>query len=698
MSVSTLSRALGLGTLILALPLPPAHAATAHLPAIRVDGADADDPRVSEVDTATRTRTPAREVPQAIDAVKLDELRKYGASTLGEALAGIPNVSSAQDTRFDALRIRGFAAGSDFYLDGIRDDSQYVRDLRNIERVEVLKGPAAVLYGRGSQGGIVNRVSKAPQPGRESSLEAQAGSWNLRSFYADLSADPGDSVSLRLNAGQEEQDSFRRRIEGTRQLFAPSVHWRVAPGLDWVAQYEYSRYRRMPDRGVPGVDGRPADVGRRAIYGDPGRDYIDDRARGFRSRLAYRLSPDWQVRHTLGVFRLHSEFDNTYLTGYRAATGKVGRVRWQQDLNTRNIVNNLETEGRFHTAGIEHRVLAGLEFGDQQRSPTLHRAASRGPGARPVPQLDLYRPDLSQQHQGAMELASDARHQAESRGFYLQDQIRFSGAWSVLAGVRLDRFRIESANRVLGMSASHRSRGVSPRLGVVWSPLPAHSFYASYSKTFSPTGGGTIGIAPNARGNANRLPPEHTRQYEAGVKSDWLGGGLSTTLAVYQLELYNRRTRDPDDPSFIRLTGLQRSRGLELTAAGRLAANWYLRGGLGLQHASIVKDGNGMAGRRVGNVAQRNGGIYLAYRPAEGWHGEIGATFMGQRYADSANTVTLPGYARWDAAVGYRQARWDWTLAMRNLADKTYYASAASAGQIRPGEPRTVVATARYRF
>ena len=139
-----------------------------------------------------------RYVPQAIDSVKTETLRAYGTNDLGQALSGIPNVSSGADTRFDSLRIRGFDASNDFYLDGIRDDSQYIRDLHNIERIEVLKGPAAVLYGRGGQGGIVNRVSKLPTAGHKSSIEAQGGSNDLRSVYADLSTDPTDNISLRL--------------------------------------------------------------------------------------------------------------------------------------------------------------------------------------------------------------------------------------------------------------------------------------------------------------------------------------------------------------------------------------------------------------------------------------------------------------------------------------------------------------------
>ncbi|BCY23369.1 TonB-dependent receptor [Bordetella pertussis] len=549
----------------------PSGAAPAELAPIAVIGDDPDDPRVFEGSTATRTATPLREVPQTVDTVKVPDALNYGARTLGEALAGVPNVTDASDTRFDGLRIRGFDAGSDFYLDGVRDDSQYVRDLHNIERIEVLKGPAGVLYGRGSQGGIVNRVSKAPGPGRASTLEVRLGGEDFRSLYADLSADPSDTVSLRLNVGGENAGSFRHGVSSRRRLASPALAWRITPRLDWLAQYEHSRYDRVPDRGIPSVDGRPAPVGRSTVYGDPGRDNIDDRVQVLRSRLRYRAANGWELRHTLSTFRLHSDFDNTYLSGWRAETGLVQRQRWQQHLRARHLYNVFEAEGTFATGWLEHRLLAGVELGSQHRDPTLHRAATKGPGAQPVPGLALHHPDLSQQHHGRMERASDARHRVRTQGYYLQDQLRLSESWQVVAGARLDRFGVRTRNRLLGLEGSRGDRSVSPRLGVVWTPWPAHAFYASYSKTFSPTGGGTIGITPDARGNANDLPPEHTRQYEAGVKSDWLDGRLSTMLAVYQLELYNRRTRAPHDPTRILLTGLQRSRGLEMSGAGRLA-------------------------------------------------------------------------------------------------------------------------------
>lgn len=670
-----------------------------ELPATAISAeAQADDPRVKLSSTATRTSTPVRYVPQAIDSVKTSNVASYGTNDIGDALSGMPNVSSSADTRFDSLRIRGFDASNDFYLDGIRDDSQYKRDLHNIERVEVLKGPAAVLYGRGSQGGIVNRVSKMPEFGRRSTIEAQAGSEDLRSLYADLSSDPSENISLRLNMGNMDENSFRDGVSGNRQLFAPSMSWQLTPDLNWLVQYEYSRYNRTPDRGIPGINGRPADVGRDTTYGND-HDFIDDKSQSLRSKLTYEINDNWQLRQTLGVFKLDSDFDNTYLTGYTPATNKVTRQHWQQDLTTRNVYNNVELEGGFDTLGLEHRLLTGIEIGSQRRDPTLYNAATgRTPGARPVPSLDLYNPNRDLRHTGSMQVSSNSHTEVESRAVYVQDQLRLNDQWQVLAGLRYDTFDIESTNKLRNISEDRDSHSTSPRVGLVWTPQQNHSFYASWSKTFSPVGGGLIGITPGAAGNTNDLSPELTKQKEIGVKSDWLDDRLSTTLAIYDLELYNRRTTDPNDPTLTVMSGLQRSRGIELTATGNLVGNWYMRGGVGLQDAKIEKDNNGLEGKRINNVAKHNGSLFLTWKPEMGWYGETGLTLVGQRYADNANTTVLPGYGRWDALVGYRFKDWDLRAALNNITDREYYASATSQYQIQPGAPRSVVMTGTYSF
>lgn len=675
------------------------YASPTVLPATAISAeSEMDDPRVKVSNTATRTSTPVRYVPQAIDSIKTSNVANYGTNDIGDALSGMPNVSSSADTRFDSLRIRGFDASNDFYLDGIRDDSQYKRDLHNIERVEVLKGPAAVLYGRGSQGGIVNRVSKAPEAGRRSTIEAQAGSEDLRSLYADLSTDPSENISLRLNMGNMDENGFRDGVSGNRQLFAPSMSWQLTPDLNWLVQYEYSRYNRTPDRGIPGVNGRPADVGRDTTYGND-HDFIDDKSQSLRSKLTYEINDNWQLRQTLGVFKLDSDFDNTYLTGYTPATNKVTRQHWQQDLTTRNVYNNLELEGGFDTFGLEHRLLTGIETGSQRRDPKLYNAATgRTPGAQPVPSLDLFNPNRDLRHTGAMQLNSSSHTEVESRAVYVQDQLRLNDQWQVLAGLRYDTFDIESTNKLRNISEDRDSHSTSPRVGLVWTPLQNHSFYASWSKTFSPVGGGLIGITPGAAGNTNDLSPELTKQKEIGVKSDWLDDRLSTTLAIYDLELYNRRTTDPNDPTLTVMSGLQRSRGIELTATGNLVGNWYVRGGVGMQDAKIEKDNNGLEGKRINNVAKRNGSVFLTWKPEMGWYGETGLTLVGQRYADNANTTVLPGYGRWDALVGYRFKDWDLRGALNNITDREYYASATSQYQIQPGAPRSVVMTGTYSF
>lgn len=673
-----------------------ASAATTTLPELSVTAdreREDDNPRVHEVSTATRTSTPVRYVPQAIDTVKTHNVLDYGSFSLGKALEGIPNVSSGADTRFDSLRIRGFDASNDFYLDGVRDDSQYVRDLHNIERVEVLKGPAAVLYGRGSQGGIVNRVSKAPEHGRRSSIEAQGGSEDLRSLYADLSADPTDTLSLRLNLGNADNNSFRDGIDGSRQLFAPSMSWQLTPQLNWLVQYEYSRYNRTPDRGIPGdpQTGRPADVSRHTTYGDTQRDFIDDRAQSLRSRLNYELNDQWQLRHTFSLFNLESDFDNTYLTGYIPSTGLVSRQRWQQDLSTRNLFNTFETEGHLQTFDLEHTLLVGLELGEQRRNSLLHQGVG-------VPSVPLGGSSGQHQHTGALKVSSNNHTRVESAGLYVQDQIRLNDQWQLLAGVRFDRFEVQTTSKVKNLTETQESTSTSPRVGVVYSPWREHSFYASWSKTFSPVGGGLIGITPGAPGNGNDAGPELTRQKEIGVKSDWFDERLSTTLALYELELYNRRTRDPNNPELIQLSGEQRSRGIELTVMGNVTGNWYVRGGVGLQDATIVKDNNGQQGNRINDVAKRNGSLFVTWKPELGWYAETGLTLVGDRFADNQNTVKLPGYGRWDALAGYRTHDWDVRAALSNLTDKTYYSSATSASQIQFGEPRSLVVTGTYSF
>ncbi|SIR51431.1 TonB-dependent receptor [Aeromonas veronii] len=641
-----------------------------------------------EVATATRTNTPAKLVPQTIDSVKVSELTAFGQPTLSEALSGIPGVNASGDTRFDGVNIRGFSASNDFYLDGFRDDMQYTRDLGNIERVEVLKGPAAVLYGRGSTGGIVNRVSKKPQKGQESSVTARVGSFDSQRLAADLNGEASEQVQLRLNMAQEDKDSFRNGVKSKRTLLAPSANWEISDNLNWLVQYERNEHDRTPDRGIPGVNGRPADVPREYVYSDTSRDFIDDVAQSTRSRLSWDINDQWQLRQQLGYSTLDSQFDNTYVTSVKG--DQVTRSRWQQDLKAKNLISNTEAEGLFQTGPVEHRLLAGFEQNWQERTPKLYQNATA------IPSGNLYDPGSLPTYNGAMKLSSDAKHKVRGNGLYLQDQLSL-GDWHLVGGLRRDDFTVTSRRYDLNKEESVSVNSLSPRLGLVWNPLEDHAFYTSYSKTFTPVGGELIGITPGDKNNS--LEPQHTRLYEGGVKSDWLNGKLATTLSLYRLEMYNKRTKDPLDPTKVILTGLQRTEGVELSARAELTDEIYLRGGFAIQDAEQVKADADLQGKRPMNVSRQNGQFYLGYKSGEqGWFGETGVTAVGDRFADNANTTTLPGYARFDARAGYRWQQWEAELSAENLTDHEYFVSATSANQIMPGTPRQLSLTGTYRF
>lgn len=641
-----------------------------------------------EVATATRTATPAKLVPQSIESVKSSELTAFGQPTLSEALTGIPGVNASGDTRFDGVTIRGFSASNDFYLDGLRDDMQYTRDLGNIERVEVLKGPAAVLYGRGSTGGIVNRVSKVPQKGQASSISARVGSFDSRRFAADLNGEAGKRVQVRLNLAQEDKESFRDDVTSKRTLLAPSVNWEITDTLNWLVQYERNEHDRTPDRGIPGVDGRPADVPIESVYSDTRRDFIDDLAQSTRSRFTWDLNDQWQLRQQLGYTTLDSQFDNTYVTSVKG--DKVTRARWQQDLKASSLTSNTEAEGQLQTGPIAHRLLVGLEQGWQDRTPKLYQNAS------PIPPGDLYDPGSLPTYDGAMKLSSDAHHRVRGYGLYVQDQLSL-GDWHLLTGLRRDDFTVTSRRNDLDKEETLSVTSLSPRLGLVWNPIEEHAFYTSYSKTFTPVGGELIGITPGDKNN--QLDPQHTRLYEGGVKSDWLNGRLATTLSLYRLEMYNKRSKDPLDPTRVILTGLQRTDGIELSARAQLTDEIYLRGGIAIQDAEQVKADADLQGKRPMNVSRQNGQLFAGYQSGQqGWFGETGVTAVGDRFADNANTTTLPGYARFDARAGYRWPQWEAQLSVENLTDHDYFVSATSAAQIMPGTPRQLHLTAAYRF
>lgn len=685
------------------LPVQAQDQQTQTLPTVNVTSAyDADDVRPEGVTTATKTYTAPKDIPQTIDVLEVNKFKSYGINDLSVILEGVPGVSTTYDTRGEGVRIRGFEADAgDIYRDGVRESGQVRRSTANVERIEILKGPASVLYGRGAGGGVVNLVSKQARFDAKSSVTVRGGSWDNYGGTLDINKVVNPNVAVRLTVDREQADSFRSGISNRNEMISPSVLIDNRKGLRWTGQYTYDKIWRKPDRG-PSYGELPVGVSIRTGFAHPD-DYIEDRLRVLRSDLSYDFNPQWNLRWVASKREASQDFDNVFGGTYCNAAGRTaagaacnypGLLRqnyaWQQTRN-KTTANTLDLTGKFALAGMQHELLFGFEDSDEVRNPRVYGTV---PYTTPI---DPFNPVFTTPKPAQGMPTQYNLHKGEAQALYLQDLISLTPQWKLLLGGRYDRFDFHSTNLLTSQGRGYSGNSFSPRAGVVWQPTSTQSFYASYSKSFSPYGGrGTLSVTTTPTADFDS-EPQHSRQLEVGVKSDWFDGGLSTTVAVYELEHYNIRYQ-PDATNFPTewaTRGKERSRGIELSASGRLATAWYVRGGVGFMSAKVVSDqmNPALQDKDLANNAKRNGSLFVRYAPSAPWYAEIGVTHVGDRWTNAANTVRLPGFTRWDGLVGYRAAPWTVTAGISNLFDKEYWRSNAM-----PGAPRSVLVSANYQF
>lgn len=677
--------------------------AYAALPAVQVSGSqyDADDVRPEGVTTATKTYVAPKDIPQTIDTLEVNKYKSYGINDLAVMLDGVPGVNTKYDMRGEGVMIRGFNADSgDIYRDGVRESGQVRRSTANVERIEILKGPASVLYGRSSGGGIVNLVSKQARFDAKSSVTLRGGSWENYGGTLDINKVINEHVAVRLTADREQADSFRSGIRNKNEMVSPSILVDTRTGLRWTGQYTYDNIWRVPDRG-PVYDQLPAGVSIRKGFAHPS-DYVEDRLRVLRSDLSYDFNKAWSVRWVASKREASQDFDHYFAGTYCNAAGQTtagaactwrGQVRpnyaWQQTANE-TLSNTVDLTGKFSSGSIQHEVLVGVEVNEEKRHPRIGQPASTFSYDPLQPIAWGAKPTQGNPTQHNL-------HKAESQALYVQDLISLTPEWKVLAGLRYDRFDFHSTNLLTNVGRGYDGDAVSPRLGVVWQPVREHSLYASWNKSYSPYGGRgmiTVDVSPTAVYDDE---PQHSRQVEVGVKSDWLSGALSTQLSIYQLQHANIRYR-PDavnDPFTWAIRGKERSRGIEFSAAGRVASSWYVRGGVGVTSAKVTEDKQqpALVGKYLVDTALRNGNLFVRYAPQGPWYAEMGVTHTSARWLNAANTSRVPGYTRWDALVGWRQGAWTATAALSNLLDKEYWRSDAM-----PGAPRSLLVSVNYQF
>jgi catecholate siderophore receptor len=678
--------------LLLATALP-AHAAEAEAPQtldpVHVVGQAAR--HATDAQTATRTHTPLRDVPQSVSAVTADELEERNARSLNEALETVPGVSPTMgEGRRDQVNIRGFSALYDQYLDGFRDDTPYYRDLAAVERVEVLRGPASVLYGRGSGGGLVNRISKKPRfGGATGEVSLALGSHDALRATLDVGTSPGEAFAWRVNAAAEDADSFRDHVHLERQLVAPAMAWRLGPGT-LIAQAERLRDRRVPDRGIPGVGGRPARVDSATYYGDPERDHLDNDATEARLTWHSPLGERWEARASMVGHRVDGDYYNTHATAVSDDGSRVLRGQYNADTRTRDGFAQFELLGNVGEGAVRHTLLFGAEGGRQRRDTRMWRGSA--------PDVALVDPNLVVGSDPADVLSTDRGFRGDSVGVYLQDQLALGAHWKALAGGRWDRYAQELRDPLAVERLARTDTTFSPRAGLVWQPEGTHSLYAAWSRSFQTSGDGFSLAA-----NTEDLSPEQSTLKEVGWKGDWNDGALTAAAALFEQVRDGLRTSDPADPTSLIQVGEQRSRGAELELGGRIGERLDLRFGYTRLQAEILQsndyqNGVPLQGNRPANVPEQNASLWGTWALGRGFDLGLGVFAVGDRFSANDNLVRLPGYVRTDAMLRWRRGDHELALNVRNLGDIGWYESAHSTHQIMPGTPRSLTVTWRAAF
>ena len=636
--------------------------------------------------TATKIDTPLLETPQTVNVVTSEQIEDQAHRSMEDVLRYVPGVTVAQgEGNRDQIVLRGQETTADFFLDGVRDDVQYYRNLYNIERVEILKGPYALIFGRGGGGGIVNRVQKAPSAATTFGSVAGGvdtfGAWNVS---GDVNLPIADLAALRINAFYEEHDNHRDFYEGER--FAINPHVAAELGSDWVASlsYEYVDDDRVTDRGIPSLNGAPAPGLRDTFFGVPGVNRTGIEAHIAKARLDGQLSD--AVRSTTTV--LYGNYDKFYTNIYAGSaldpvTNTVGLSGYADATTRENFIAQTNLIAEFGTGGIGHKVLLGLEYGDQQSVNTRRNAVLSDST------LDL--DDIVYPAVAFPAITRDRNSDVTFFSVYGQDEIAITPQFDLIVGLRYDRFEIEGADVAGNFPFDRTDDKISPRVGLVFKPQDGLSLYGSFSRSFLPRAGDQfLTLSPTS---AN-LDPERFENLEIGAKWE-VRPGLAVTAAAFRLDRTNTTTPDPADPRNTINIGETRTKGIELGIVGQVTPQLQVSGGYALQDGYI----RGLSSTKLDKLPEQQVSLWGRYDFTPMFGAGLGVVHQGSQFTSVGNSVKLPSFTRVDAALfATVSERIELQLNLENLLDEDYFASAHNDNNIFPGAPLNARVTARLRF
>ena len=646
--------------------------------------------------TALKTPVPIIDVPQTLSIVTDDEIRKQGFRELGDIVRYTPGVNTSQgEGHRDSIVFRGVRSTADFYLDGVRDDVQYYRSLYNLEQVEILRGPNALLFGRGGTGGIINRVTKkAVLDEQFGSFDMGADSFGAFDFAVDYNVSTGEKSALRINFHSDTLENHRDYYDGDRYGFNPTFRLELSPATTLDLSYEHADHERFIDRGVPTLNGEPVEAFEEIVFGDTDTNLQTLRADIYRANLSHEFSDTRKGNLVVQYSDFQKMYKNYYASGYSG--GDTFTADGYKDPTERtNLIISGNIVNEFQTGSAKHTLLVGAEIIDTENENyryntffitteddnevfNITRPINFGVNAAGVRTYNDFTADLKSSTQSDIEVTS----------IYIQDQIDVTDNFKVLLGGRLDNFDITVRDIKKGTSESREDEEFSPRAGLIYKPQENISLYVSYAESFLPRSGEQF---KKLDANAARLDPDVYESTEVGVKWD-IRPGLSFTASYFDSE-QTVATRDSDTGENSEIVGLQVD-GIELELKGQVTEK------LSLAIGYSDLDGETAKGGEPREIPEYTASLWATYEVNDRFGIGLGITSQGEsNIKNDKPGLILPDYTRVDFAAYYDLADdLSIQLNVENVTDELYFPHSHSTHQASVGEPLNARISLRKTF
>jgi catecholate siderophore receptor len=650
--------------------------------------------------TATKTDTRIRDIPQSISVITEEQIKDQSLLGLKDAIQYSPGVMAGQgEGNRDSIWFRGNQSTSDLFVDGVRDDVQYYRDLYNIDRVEVLMGPNGMIFGRGGVGGVINRVVKEAAWENKNEIKIQGGAYDHKRSSVDLNNRIDETLAVRVNAMIEDSGSFRQGVESERKAINPTFTFKPSDKTKVVVGMEYFNDKRTSDRGIPSVSNRlqsyPYSTSRSTFFGNASQSPNEAIVKNGYAIIDHTFDNGVSLKNHTRFSDYDKYYQNVYANG-QVIGGDLLIGAYYDNTQRQNIFNQTDLVYNFKTGSISHKLLTGLEVGFQENKNFRTAYQNVNHSASNPYNIVTLNPMTSDDRDSTTDISNQA--------IYFQDQIYLNEQYQIIAGLRYDQFKTKFNDiRNPANSAVVNDQFLSPRIGLVYKPIEPVSLYTNYSLSYLPrTGEQLTSLTPSIKS----FDPEKISNIEFGLKYDLLQS-FSISSAIYRLERSNMTITDPSESKNTIIVDGQVTKGFELGLAGKLFDAYSMYGGYTYQDAEITKNqGTGatqiLSGATLGHVPKHTFSLWNKYEINETWSAALGVVSRSDMYAATPTTstaVNLPGYTRLDAAIYANiNKQTKLQLNIENLLDKTYYQSAHNNNNIMYGYPLTARATVTYTF